>query len=217
LVSWRLGAKANVAKMSKLFHERPELGYNQGMSEKIEKIIHFGEFVRWNRINAGKTTEALGRELGLTARRVIAIEQMPKPDIQHTTTVAIARAFGIDPEAFDQVWKNTPVPVTRRKLGPTTDEARKFTQACAKVGIAPIEGMRRLRSWIVEQDEETRTRALSYVPPHRIGLVEADSMFTDAVDHLQYPAESVRRRLGQQAANSAKSQGSDATSGNKHR
>jgi transcriptional regulator with XRE-family HTH domain len=197
--------------LSKLFHERPELGYNQGMSEKI---IHFGEFVRWNRINRQLTTEALGRELDLTARRVIAIEQMPKPDIQHTTTVALSRAFGIDPEDFDRVWKSTPVPVTRRKKGPTTDEARRFTQACAHVGIPPIEGMRRLRSWIVEQDEETRTRALTYVPPHRIGEVQADSMFTDAVDHLQYPAESVRRRLGQRAASSARSPGSDATSEN---
>jgi transcriptional regulator with XRE-family HTH domain len=180
-----------------------------------EKIIHFGEFVRWHRINKRMTTEEVGRQLNLTARRVIAIEAMPKPDVQHTTLVAVAQLFGIDPEAFDQLWKTTAVPVTRRKKGPTTDEARRFTQACAQVGIAPIEGMRRLRSWIVEQDEETRRRALSYVPAHRIGEVEADSMFTDAVDHLQYPAESVRRRLGQQAASSARSPGSDATSENK--
>jgi transcriptional regulator with XRE-family HTH domain len=182
-----------------------------------EKIVHFGEFVRWNRINKRMTTEALGRELGLTARRVIAIESMPKPDIQHTTLVALGQVFGYSPEAFDRVWKETPVPVTRRKMGPTTDEARRFTLICRKAGIAPIEGMRRLRSWIVEQDEETQQRALSYVPPHRIGAVEADSMFTDAVDHLQYPAESVRRRLGQRAASSARSPGSGATSENTHR
>lgn len=182
-----------------------------------QKIIHFGEFVRWNRINAGKTTEEFGRELGLTARRVIAIEAMSKPEVQHTTVVALARAFGIEPEAFEHAWKTTPVPVTRRKQGPTTDEARRFTQMCATLGITAVEGMRRLRSWIVEQDPQLQHKALSYVAPHRTGFVKADSMFTDPVDHLQDPAEAARIRLGRQAASLAKSRGSDATSESKRR
>jgi transcriptional regulator with XRE-family HTH domain len=182
-----------------------------------EKIIHFGEFVRWRRINARKTTEELSRELGLTSRRLIAIEAMPKPEIQHTTLVAIAQAFGIDPEQFEQVWKSTPVPVTRRRSGPSTDEARRFNSACAAIGINPTEGMRRLRSWIVAQDEATLRRALNYIPPHRIGWHPPDGMFTDAVDHLQDPARAAQNRLGRRAASSAKSPESGETSaGTRH-
>jgi transcriptional regulator with XRE-family HTH domain len=158
-----------------------------------EKIIHFGEFVRWNRVKSNKTTEALGREVGLTARRLIAIEAMAEPNVQHTTLAALASAFGFDPETFGDEWKKTPVPVTRRKVGPTTDEATRFSAACAAVGTNPAEGQRRLRSWIIEQDAATQQAALSYIPPHRKG-------FTDAVDHLQNPAQAVVKRVGRQAA-----------------
>ena len=171
-----------------------------------DKIIHFGEFIRWNRVSAGKTTEAFGRDIGLTARRVIAIEAMAKPDVQHTTMIALARAFHIDPEEFDSVWKNTPVPVTRRKIGPTTNEARLFSIACAANGIPPVEGMRRLRSWIVAQDKQTQKQVLSFVPEHRQD--QSTGMFTDPVDHLQDPADQVRKRLGRRAATAAKSPGS---------
>lgn len=182
-----------------------------------EKIIHFGEFVRWNRINAGKSTEAFARELGLTSRRVIAIESMTHPAVQNTTVVALGRAFGLEPEEFERRWKSTSVPVTRRKLGPTTDEAKLFGRACATAGISQVEGMRRLRSWIVTQKPQTQRAALGYIAPHRANLLQADSMFTDPVDHLQDPAEAVRHRLGRRAASSAKSPGSAATSENKHR
>jgi transcriptional regulator with XRE-family HTH domain len=178
-----------------------------------EKIIHFGEYIRWNRVSAGKTTEAFGREVGLTARRLIAIEAMAKPDVQHTTMVALARAFHIDPEQFDSVWQNTPVPVTRRKAGPTTDESRRFGQACAAAGVSPIEGMRRLRSWFVEQEPRLQKAALSYVPEHR---QFASGMFTDPVDHLQDPAEATRRRASQKAS-SEKSAGSVSKGAGKRR
>jgi transcriptional regulator with XRE-family HTH domain len=161
------------------------------------KIIHFGEFVRWNRVKSNKTTEALGREIGLTARRLIAIEAMPTPEVQHTTLAALAGAFGFDPETFEEQWKNTPVPVTRRKTGPTTDEASRFNAACTTAGTNPAEGLRRLRSWIVEQDAATQQAALSYIPPHRQG-------FTDPVDHLQHPAQAVATRLDRQANQPAK-------------
>lgn len=164
-----------------------------------------------------KTTEDFARELGLTARRVIAIETMPKPDVQHTTIVSLAKAFGIDPEEFEHVWKTTPVPVTRRKMGPTTDEAQRFTRACAAVGINPAEGQRRLRSWIVEQNARIQHEALSYVPPHRVGSVESTSMFSGAVDHVQDPAAASRKRISRKAATSAKSRGSGETPSGKRR
>jgi transcriptional regulator with XRE-family HTH domain len=177
-----------------------------------EKIIHFGEFIRWNRVRSNKTTEALGREIGITARRLIAIEAMAQPDVQHTTMAALANAFGFDPETFGEVWKSTPVPVTRRKAGPTTNEASRFSAACAAAGTTPIEGQRRLRSWIIEQDKKTQLEALSYIPAHR------QTSFTDAVDHLQDPAEAVKTRLGRQAEDAAaKSPGSASTGENTHR
>jgi transcriptional regulator with XRE-family HTH domain len=176
-----------------------------------EKIIHFGEFVRWNRVQAGKTTEAFGREVGLTARRVIAIEAMGRPDVQHTTLVALAKAFGIDPEEFDKVWKSTPVPVTKRKKGPTTDEASRFSTACAASKVTPAEGLRRLRSWIITQDEKIQKQALSFVAPHRAAA------FTNVVDHLQDPGDATRKRIGRSVAKAAKSRGSASTSDNKHR
>ncbi len=181
-----------------------------------EKIIHFGEFIRWHRVRANKTTEALGREIGITARRLIAIEAMAKPDVQHTTMAALAGAFGFDPETFGEVWKSTPVPVTRRKLGPTTNEATRFSAACAAAGTTPVEGQRRLRSWIIEQDQKTQLEALSYIPKHR----QTETGFTDAVDHLQDPAEAVKKRLGHQAdthAAGAKPPGSASTGESTHR
>jgi transcriptional regulator with XRE-family HTH domain len=168
-----------------------------------DKIIHFGEFVRWNRVQAGKTTEKFGREVGLTARRVIAIEAMARPDVQHTTLVALAKAFDIDPEDFERVWKSTPVPVT--------NEATRFSAACAASKVTPAEGLRRLRSWIVAQDEKIQKQALSFVAPHRIAA------FTNVVDHLQNPAEVDRKRIGRRAAKAAKSRGSASTSESKRR
>ena len=183
-----------------------------------EKIFHFGEFFRWHRVRANKTTDALGREIGITARRLIAIEAMAQPDVQHTTMAALANAFGFDPENFSEVWKITPVPVTRRKAGPTTDEATRFNAACTAAGTTPAEGQRRLRSWIIEQDEKTQLEALTYIAPHR----KFSAGFTDAVDHLQDPADAVKKRVGHQAAthqaaSSAKSPGSASTGESTHR
>jgi Helix-turn-helix domain len=168
-----------------------------------EKIIHFGDFIRWHRVQAGKTTDALGREVGLTARRLIAIEAMATPDVQHTTMASLARVFGFDSEEFREVWKTTPVPVMRRKAGPTTDEARRFSLACAAAGTTPVEGMRRLRSWIVEQDSKTQMQALSFVAPHRQPAENTAEAFTDPVDHLQHPAQAVKKRIGAKAARAA--------------
>ena len=177
-----------------------------------EKVIHFGQFIRWNRINSGKTTDVFGRDIGLTARRVIAIEAMATPDVQHTTLVALARAMGIEPADFDKVWRSTPVSITERKTGPTTDESRRFAIACSAARIAPAEGLRRLRSWLVAQDPATQKKVLSFerhtAPP---------PLFTDLVDHLQDPAADVRRRVGRKAASAAKSTGSASTSENKRR
>jgi hypothetical protein len=154
------------------------------------KIIHFGEFVRWHRVNqAVMTTEAFAREVGLTARRLIAIEAMATPDIQPTTRAALAKAMGIEPDDFDRKWKSTPVEVTRRKAGPTTDEARLFRAACAASNITPVEGTRRLRSWFVTLPPETQREALAQAGP-----------FTDAVDHVQDPADSARQRIGKRSA-----------------
>jgi transcriptional regulator with XRE-family HTH domain len=157
------------------------------------KIIHFGEFVRWHRVNqAVMTTEAFAREVGLTARRLIAIEAMSTPDIQPTTRAALAKAMGIDPDDFDKKWRSTPVEVTRRKSGPTTDEARLFRAACAASDVTPIEGTRRLRSWFVAQSAELQRQALAHPGP-----------FTDAVDHVQDPAESTRGRIGRRSEGGA--------------
>jgi hypothetical protein len=180
-----------------------------------EKIIHFGEFIRWKRVTSGKTTEALGREVGLTARRLIAIEAMAQPDIQHTTMASLARVFGFDPEHFDTVWRTTPVPVTRRKAGPTTDEAKRFNAACVAAGTTQAEGMRRLRSWIVEQDAAMQLEALSFIPPHRQSAGSSEA-FTHPVDHLQDPAEAVKKRAGQKAARSAKQSESAAKDESTH-
>ncbi len=177
-----------------------------------EKVIHFGEFIRWQRVQAGKTTEALGREVGLTARRLIAIEAMARPEVQHTTMASLARAFGFDIEKFATLWQTTPVPVTRRKPGPTTDEARRFAIACASVGTTQVEGLRRLRSWIVEQDPAIQQQALGFIPEHRKSL----ETFTDPVDHLQDPAAEVKKRAGEKAARLAKQSESAATGDNTH-
>jgi hypothetical protein len=82
-------------------------------------------------------------------------------------------------------------------VGPTTDEATRFNAACVAAGTTPAEGLRRMRSWIIEQDEKTQLEALTFVAPHRKG-------FTDAVDHLQDPAQAVVKRIGRQASRSAK-------------
>src|SRR5579875_2486724 len=106
--------------------------------------IHFGQFIRHHRLRAGKTTEAFGRDIGLTGRRVIGIEAMATPDVQHTTLAALARALGMEMEELDTAWRTTPVPVTARRAGPTTDSAQRFAAACRAAGISTAEGMRRL-------------------------------------------------------------------------
>jgi transcriptional regulator with XRE-family HTH domain len=162
------------------------------------KLIHFGQFIRHHRLRAGKTTEAFGKEIGLTGRRVIGIEAMATPDVQHTTLTALARALHFDPEELDTAWRTTPVPLTARRAGPTTESAQRFAAACRQAGISPAEGMRRLRRWLIAQDEPTQQRVLRFEP---LALpAGAAPLYTDLVDHLQDPAEATRQRIAGRAA-----------------
>ena len=158
---------------------------------------HFGQFVRWHRVNAGKTTEAYGRDVGLTGRRVIAIEAMAAPGVQHTTLVALARSMGLSVEELDDAWRSTPVPQTRRRSGPTTDGASRFAAACAAAGIEPPEGMRRLRRWFIDQPAEVQRAALSSTASQPVPT------FTIPVDHLQDPRAAQAARLAARAGLSA--------------
>ena len=163
------------------------------------RVVHFGQFIRWHRVNAGQTTDAFARRLGLTARRLIAIEAMAEPAVQHTTLAAIAKVMDKSMEELDQAWRSTPVPVTGRKTGPSTDAARRFTAACGLVGIAPAEGLRRLRLWVIDQPPEVQRTVLSHV-----ATAAADTpRFTAAVDHLQDPAKATAERVGHRARRSA--------------
>ncbi len=175
-----------------------------------DKVIHFGQFIRHHRLQAGKTTEAFGREAGLTARRVIAIEKLATPEIHNATAVKLAKAIGVHPQKFDALWRNTPVPMTDRRPGPTTDEARRFGIACDASRITTAEGLRRMRTWLIHQPASVQKQVLEFDPA-------VDPLFTDLVDHLQDPADAVRRRAGQTAASSGGSAGSAATTGNKRR
>ena len=161
-----------------------------------DKIIHFGEFIRHHRINAGKTTEAFAREVKLTARRRIAIEAMAAPDVQHTTLLKLARALSMDVPGLQQAWQNTPVAITRRRPGPVTDSARCFAAACRTAHISPTEAMRRMRAWLLAQDAQTQRRILCTAAATE---PSAEPLYTDLVDHLQDPAEEVRRRAARTA------------------
>lgn len=163
-----------------------------------EKITHFGEFIRYHRRRQGQTTEAYARKLGITGRRLIAIEKMAVPEIQHTTLTALAREMGIDPDDFDRAWRETPVAVTRRRAGPTTDESSRFNSACRVANVSPTEGMRRMRSWLVAQDSATQQKVLSFRRPGS----STEPQYTDLVDHVQDPAEAARKRIGERAAKS---------------
>ena len=189
------------------------------------RVVHFGQFIRWHRVNAGQTTDAFARRLGLTARRLIAIEAMAEPAVQHTTLAAVARLMEMSMEALDRAWRSTPVPVTGRKSGPTTDAAQRFTAACDLVGIVPAEGLRRLRRWVIDQPADVQRTVLSHVG--------GEPRFTGAVDHLQDPATAAADRVGARARrpaappsaspagqtkpSPAKSPGPAATGGNRRR
>jgi hypothetical protein len=165
------------------------------------RVVHFGQFIRWHRVNAGQTTDAFARRLGLTARRLIAIEAMAEPAVQHTTLAAVAKLMDMSMEDLDHAWRSTPVPVTGRKTGPSTDAARRFTAACGLVGIAPAEGMRRLRLWVIDQPPEVQRAVLSHVAAD--GAPADAPRFTAAVDHLQDPAQATAERVGHRARRSA--------------
>ena len=173
---------------------------------------HFGEFLRWNRTQANKTTDEFGAAIGVSARRLVAIELMPEPVVQHRTLVAIAKAMNLTPQELDHAWRTTPVTVTRRKAGPTNTEARLYARACERAGVSLAEGMRHVRSWLVMQDEATQTAALTFTRP----VTDEGDGFTDLVDHVQDPAEATRDRIGR-SANAAKPRGSAATDESKRR
>lgn len=178
-----------------------------------ERTGHFGEFVRWNRIQAGLTTEAFGALIRVSARRLVAIEAMPEPVVQHTTLVAIAKALKLTPATFELAWRGTAVPITRRKAGPSNDEARLYAKACQQAGVSPAEGMRHVRSWLVGQDPGVQQAALTYI---RRSATPPQPTFTDLVDHVQDPAQQVRHRVTR-AASAAKSPGPAATGESTHR
>ena len=178
------------------------------------RVTHFGQYVRWHRVNGGKTTDAYARALGLTARRLIAIEAMAEPAVQHTTLAALARSMGMTMEELDRAWRSTPVPVTHRKPGPSTEPARRFTAACLAVGIAPAEGFRRLRLWVIDQPPDVQRAVLSHTA--------VAPTFTAAVDHLQDPATLTAERVGERARgrsapSPARSPGPAATGGSRRR
>jgi transcriptional regulator with XRE-family HTH domain len=166
------------------------------------KVIHFGQFIRYHRLRAGKTTEAFGREIGLTGRRVIGIEAMATPDVQQTTLTALARALQLDPDELDSAWRRTPVPLSARRAGPTTEAAQRFAAACRAAGISPAEGLRRLRGWLIAQDEPTQQQVLRCGPPDVAANTTPPTLYTDLVDHLQDPAQTTRQRISARAGRS---------------
>ena len=193
------------------------------------RVIHFGQFLRWHRVNGGKTTDAYARLLGLTARRLIAIEAMAEPAVQHTTLAALAKSMDMSMEELDAAWRSTPVPVTDRKPGPSTDPARRFTAACLAVGINPAEGLRRLRLWVIDQPPDVQRTVLSHTGAAAGEAGGPEPRFTKLVDHLQDPAEATADRIGERARRQAAPAGGRqptsparptapaATSGNKRR
>jgi hypothetical protein len=198
--------------------------------KQAQRVTHFGQFVRWHRVNAGLTADAYARQLGLTGRRLFAIEAMPAPAVNQTTLVAIAKSMGLATEDLDAAWRSKPVPHTPRRSGPTTDAAQRFAAACRLVGVEVPEGLRRLRRWFLTQPEDLQRAALSYTGTG--GEAEGSPRFTAAVDHLQDPAAVQARRVGgrarqppapkagpggRPAASSARPPGPAATSGSRRR
>ena len=163
--------------------------------QQTDRVTHFGQFVRWHRVNAGKTADRYAADLGLTGRRVIAIEAMAEPAVQHRTLAALARSMDLTMEELDRAWRTTPVPRTQRRSGPTTDAAHRFAAACAAVGTTPPEGIRRLRRWLIDQPPAVQRAALSGAP---VGTAPAPR-FTAPVDHLQDPASAQAGRVAARA------------------
>ena len=170
--------------------------------EQAERVIHFGEYLRWHRVSAGRTTEEMAKAVGLTTRRWIAIEAMASPDVHPSTLGAVAKAIGMSISRLDQAWRTTAVPVTRRKAGPTTDVARRFNAACRAVGVTPNEGLRRLRHWLVQQPKPVQLAAVGFAPPPPDSADDFENVtpadgalptFTAVVDHLRIPATAERR------------------------
>lgn len=160
-----------------------------------DTAIHFGHFIRHHRLRLGRTTEAFARQLGISPRRLIAIETLPTDDIHKATRAALAEALGFDDEAgLTAAWRSTPVPSTPRRRGPSTDQSQRFAAACQAAGVSGAEAMRRLRAWLLTQDAATQKRILSFRRPKATA-----SLFSDVVDHRQDPAETARRRIAARA------------------
>ena len=192
-----------------MFHVSTRFDTMGGMAESTG---HFGEYLRWMRTQANQTTEEFGEAIGVSARRLVAIELMPEPVVQHRTLIAIAKAMKLSLAELDHAWRTTPVTVTRRKAGPTNTEARLYARACERAGVSLAEGMRHVRSWLVTQDEATQVAALRFTKSS-----ESDEAgFSGLVDHVQDPAEATRDRVGR-TASAAKPQGSAATGESKRR
>lgn len=82
---------------------------------KDEKVIHFGYFVRWQREQVKRISlRRLAAAAELSERRLIDIEKMPEPVSYGQNLAKLGAALGV--EDLDSAWRNTPVPVPRRKL-----------------------------------------------------------------------------------------------------
>ena len=98
-------------------------------------VIHFGYFVRWQRLNMGLSRRAFGQKIELTERQLIRIEKDPEPKSQDLTMVKIAKGLEIDPGKLDSIWRKTPVPAPDEQL--ETDHLKIGTGALRKKAAKP--------------------------------------------------------------------------------
>jgi transcriptional regulator with XRE-family HTH domain len=99
---------------------------------KDAAIVHFGNFVRWDRIKRGWSLAEMASKVGLTEKRLWAIEKMPEPVSYGTTIASISQVLGYKPEEFDSIWRAASLPASAREKVPGQGCA-----SCANAGIAP--------------------------------------------------------------------------------
>ena len=85
-----------------------------------KKVIHFGYFVRWRRETVRQwTRKRLALEVGMTERRLAAIEELPEPTLHGANMAKLSAALGMEPDELRTAWKVTPVPVPVKRKGRT--------------------------------------------------------------------------------------------------
>lgn len=85
-----------------------------------KKVIHFGYFVRWRRETVRQwTRKRLALEVGMTERRLAAIEELPEPKLYGANMAKLSAALGMEPDELRTAWKVTPVPVPVKRKGRT--------------------------------------------------------------------------------------------------